>query len=121
MQRQLHTLQNGAPSTLPSLWSCYKGIDSCCMLCSAHLNILVNDGQRDSAVEENESRVALTYTELVWELDRNTVKVLTSTRQSLDPLSVNLGDLFIVEPPPLAVFLLPLASDRVLGTLFLDK
>jgi hypothetical protein len=64
MQRQLHMLHIVAPSTLPPR-KLPKACDYGCILRVGHIDVLINDRQRDSAVEENEGRVALTYAKLV--------------------------------------------------------
>ena len=49
------------------------------------------------------------------------VKLLTSTRQRLDSLCIDLRNFVVVEPPPLAVLSLSLASDGILDALLLDE
>lgn len=48
-------------------------------------------------------------------------ETLTSTRESLYSFRINFGNLLVIEPPPLAVFLLSLSSDWILGSLLLNK
>lgn len=45
---------------------------------------------------------------------------LTSTRKRLDLLCINLGDLVVIEPPPLSILFFPLPALRIYGSLFLD-